>query len=260
MTRKIKMKSPSSTYSSNLFSTSNLEAILDSNDISHEVQSHLKLVYLGLSFMFGASIIGTYLGIIFHVTAFLGVIGCLGTACWIHSDQDKENYHKRISLLALFGFFEGISIGPLINLAIMIDPFIILVALACTMIIFISFSLAALTSQRRSYLYLGGFLSSALMILCFTSFIGFFVPSLRMVQLQLYGGLAVFSGFVIYDTQLIIEKASNGCKDFAGHALSLFMDLIQIFVRILMILMKNRKNNSSNSSVSSILPTHRGEL
>ena len=33
-------------------------------------------------------------------------------------------------------------------------------------------------------------------------------------QLQLYGGLLLFCGFVLYDTQLIVEKRRRGDKDF----------------------------------------------
>lgn len=43
-------------------------------------------------------------------------------------------------------------------------------------------------------------------------------------------------GFVLYDTQLIIEKCRAGNKDFVTHALDLFIDFIGIFKRLLIIL------------------------
>lgn len=43
-------------------------------------------------------------------------------------------------------------------------------------------------------------------------------------------------GFVLYDTQLIMEKRRNGDKDFIVHSLDLFTDLIGIFRRLLIIL------------------------
>lgn len=57
-----------------------------------------------------------------------------------------------------------------------------------------------------------------------------------MFQGYLYLGLALMSGFVLYDTQLIMEKRRAGDKDFVAHSVDLFVDFIGIFRRLLIIL------------------------
>jgi FtsH-binding integral membrane protein len=60
--------------------------------------------------------------------------------------------------------------------------------------------------------------------------------SYLIFQAHLYLGLLVMCGFVLYDTQLIIEKRRNGDRDFVTHSLDLFLDFIGIFKRLLIIL------------------------
>lgn len=54
--------------------------------------------------------------------------------------------------------------------------------------------------------------------------------------MQLYFGLLVFVGYVVVDTQEIIERAHFGDLDYVKHALTMFTDLAAIFVRILIIM------------------------
>lgn len=54
--------------------------------------------------------------------------------------------------------------------------------------------------------------------------------------LQLYFGLLVFMGYMVVDTQDIIEKAHHGDLDFVKHALTLFTNFVNVFVRILIIM------------------------
>ena len=59
-----------------------------------------------------------------------------------------------------------------------------------------------------------------------------------MLQAHLYIGLAIFCGFIMFDTQVIIRKARNGDKDFIAHSLDLFIDFVQIFRKVLILLMQ----------------------
>jgi hypothetical protein len=59
---------------------------------------------------------------------------------------------------------------------------------------------------------------------------------LSSLQASLYLGLALMCGFVLYDTQLIIEKRRAGDRDFILHSVDLFVDLLGIFRRLVIIL------------------------
>lgn len=112
-----------------------------------------------------------------------------------------------------------------------------------TTTIFAAFSAAALFTKRRQYLFLGGVLGSILTFMCLLSLLRFFVPSLGSVfssTAELFVGLVVFCAYVLFDTQMIVEKASGGDRDSVWHAMELFIDFIAIFVRIVIILMRNQ--------------------
>lgn len=53
---------------------------------------------------------------------------------------------------------------------------------------------------------------------------------------QLYFGLMIFLGYVVFDTQSIIESAHHGDLDYVKHSLVLFVDFVGILVRILIIM------------------------
>lgn len=128
-------------------------------------------------------------------------------------------------------------------------PSIILTAFVGTVCIFASFSAFSMFAERRTFMYLGGFLSSALTIMMWMSIANMFFRMPLIMNIQLYFGLLVFIGFVVFDTQLIIEKAAQGNTDYVRHTLELFLDFVNIFIRLLVILSKNSesKKKSNNS-------------
>jgi len=140
-----------------------------------------------------------------------------------------------------------LSLGPLLDHVIAIDPTIVSTAFFASALIFVCFSLTALWAEERSYLYLGGSLMSGLSIMFFMGLMNIFFQSTMIYQLNLYGGLLIFCGFILYDTQLIVEKKRNGDNDFIWHSVDLFLDFVNIFRRILMILSnKEKKRKNSN--------------
>ncbi|KAK2079284.1 hypothetical protein QBZ16_002975 [Prototheca wickerhamii] len=157
----------------------------------------------------------------------LGILGFIGCSLALSLiPASPANGTKRLGLLAGAAFSQGTSLGPLINVAFYLYP-----------------GAAALLARRRSYLYLGGILSSAMSLFITMRFATWFVGGgAALFQAELYGGLLIFAGYVVFDTQLAIEKAESGRGDVISTALDLFVDLVAIFVRLLVILMKNAQS------------------
>jgi FtsH-binding integral membrane protein len=72
------------------------------------------------------------------------------------------------------------------------------------------------------------------------------MQSTAIFNVYLYLGLAIMCAFVLYDTQLIVEKCASGDTDYIWHSVDLFIDLIDIFRRLVIILGMNSKNKKKD--------------
>ena len=118
-----------------------------------------------------------------------------------------------------------------------------------TTVVFVSFSISSLLAERGRWLYLGGTLISLLNIMVLFSFMNLLLRWSLFYQAHLYIGLFLMCGFVIYDTQLIIEKYHMGSKDFILHSLDLFVDFIGIFRYLLIILTQKVKPQTIHAHI-----------
>merc|ERR1711884_785497 len=97
----------------------------------------------------------------------------------------------------------------------------------------------AVTAPSEKFLYMG------VGVVFMSSIASAFLPPTTamgagLYSIALYGGLILFSGFLLYDTQRIIKKAENhpnygyGIQKYdpVNNSISIFMDAVNIFVRI----------------------------
>jgi len=223
------------------------DAVFKSGDLPSHVQSHLGKVYGSLALAVLASAAGTRYALIFGFNSLLATIlsFVLLIAFLMTPHHPSQPNLLRQSLFVAFSFVEGLAITPLMDSVLRMDggKEIIAMAAISTLAIFTAMSLLAFFSQRRSYLYLGGMLMTGLNLLLFSSFANFFFRSPFLFDIELYFGLIVFVGYVVFDTQLIIEKASHGDDDHLAHSLELFLDVLNLFVRLVILLAKRKKDD-----------------
>ncbi|EIW64207.1 Bax inhibitor family protein [Trametes versicolor FP-101664 SS1] len=109
-----------------------------------------------------------------------------------------------------------------------------------------SLSYVGATAKNDTYLYMGGPLLAGVTVVALSSLAPMALPlgmrGLAITEaISLYGGLAVFSGFVLYDTQKILRnarlaEAGKIANDPLKESIALQLDMINIFIRMVQIL------------------------
>jgi len=177
--------------------------------------------------------------VLFNIGGMLTYAASIALIALITFDRYKVSEERRLSYLVALGFTQGASIGPLIQLALHIDPSAIAMALFLTANVFVCMTLTALYSTRRSTLLLGSILSTALSMLVWISLFSLFLPTTLGHAVIIYGGLLVFCGYLLYDTQVMLDKGGADDQSYVDDAMQLFVDTMAVFVRMLIILLEN---------------------
>jgi len=114
-------------------------------------------------------------------------------------------------------------------------------------------STVAVCAPSDKFLYMGGPLAMGLGVVFCASLGSAFLPpttalGASLYSISMYGGLLLFGAFLLYDTQKIIHKAERhpvgyGAPQFdpINASMSIYMDTINIFVRIATLLAGGRK-------------------
>ncbi|KAJ1984578.1 Inhibitor of apoptosis-promoting Bax1-related protein [Dimargaris cristalligena] len=226
------------------------ETLTKTNPLSPLAQRHLTRVYTWLALASGSAALGSYAFITGYLqlpvwaTLLLSLASVFylsgppaPSALWASPAQIRQ------TALLTVAFTQGNAIGSLLNVALYVDPRIVTTALAGTLAVFTCFTASAIFSRSRVGLYFGGLLGSALSVLALLSWVnGLFLRSEALFALQLYGGLAIFSFYIIYDTQKILHQIDMGYLDAAGQAFELYTDAFAVFVRLLIILLRKEEN------------------
>jgi len=110
-----------------------------------------------------------------------------------------------------------------------------------------SIAFVGATAKTDKYLYLGGPLLAGVAIVALSGLAPMVIPATATRALMfteniwLYGGLVVFGGFTLYDVQKVLKHARMAQagivkRDPVNEAISLELDFINIFVRLVQIL------------------------
>ena len=116
-----------------------------------------------------------------------------------------------------------------------------------------SIAFVGATAKQEKYMYLGAPLLAGVTIVALSGLAPMVLPATAARTLMwseriwLYGGLAVFGGFTLYDVQKVLHHArmaERGIvrRDVVNESISLELDFINIFIRMTQILAMRNNN------------------
>lgn len=156
---------------------------------------------------------------------------------------DLSSYIQKYALWGGFNLTQAALLSPLM----FFQPALLARAGLYTVAMMSSIAFVGATAKTDKYLYLGGPLLAGVAVVAVSGFAPLVLPATAtrtlMVteNLWLWGGLAVFGGFTLYDVQKILHHArlaERGLlkRDAVNESISLELDFINIFVRMVQIL------------------------
>jgi len=177
----------------------------------------------------------------------IGLVGSIGTMMGAMYTSPENAVQKHLFWLAFNGC-QAATLSPLF----FFSPAILSRAALYTVGIVGSIAYVGATAKNDKYLNLGAPLLAGVTVVALSSLAPMVMPmGLRTLAIteaiSLYGGLAVFGGFVLYDTQKILQHARLAeqgiiTADPIKESISLELDMINIFIRMVQILaMRDRK-------------------
>lgn len=153
---------------------------------------------------------------------------------WGTFSTDPANTVQKHAFWLAFQLSQALFLAPMYFFA----PAVLGRAALYTVGIVGGLSYVATTAKTNEYLYIGGPLVAGLTVVILGSFAPMILPVTAVRSLALadmvaiYGGLVVFGGFVLYDTQMIMHNARMGRNDPAAESISLELDFLNIFIRL----------------------------
>eukprot|EP00929_Paragymnodinium_shiwhaense_P059906 TRINITY_DN29969_c0_g1_i1.p1 TRINITY_DN29969_c0_g1~~TRINITY_DN29969_c0_g1_i1.p1 ORF type:complete len:244 (-),score=69.02 TRINITY_DN29969_c0_g1_i1:199-930(-) len=164
----------------------------------------------------------------------------MATMCAMACCRDvARKYPTNYVFLFTFTVFESVVVG---FISAQYEPQSVLLCAVATMLIFLSLSAYAWKSQH-DFTGMGPYLFGAMMSLMAMSFI-IMIMGMCGVNVQ-WGlmfydlcGVALFSMYIVYDTQLILgefhgHKQQFDIDDYVFAALNLYLDIIDLFIFLL---------------------------
>lgn len=167
-----------------------------------------------------------------------GSVAVMGGFMGARASQDNTNKH-------MFWLAAVTAMGALLSPFSVLGGQILLNAAAGTGVIVGTLSGIAYAAPDEKFLNMGGALGIGLAGVFAASLGSMFFPQSQLLYgVWLYGGLALFGGFMLYDTHRIIKNAKQDYgKPYSpiDNSIGIYLNTVQIFIRLATIMAGNRR-------------------
>ncbi|MDN3505611.1 MAG: Bax inhibitor-1 family protein [Simkaniaceae bacterium] len=151
----------------------------------------------------------------------------------------KENTQEKHAFFGAFAVFQGLSLSP----AVLINPTAFLAASVATVGVVGGLGALSMT-LKESFERYEKIMMVALGAICIASISTLALSgsaALLAHEISLIGGLALFTGLVVYDTHKARSEAQSPFFDEINHALNMYLNAINILIRLWTIFAGNQK-------------------
>ena len=164
------------------------------------------------------------------IITFLLFFGTLFGAQMVH-----RRFPLNIALTLLATFIAGVMIAPVLFYYNRMQPGIVGQAGILTLTTFLVLSLYA-TFSRRDFSAWGGFFMVGVWVLIATSLLNLWFRNETASLWLAAGTVFIFGGLLVFDTWRIVRSNQYGPDDYVPAAVSIYVDLLNIFLAILRLL------------------------
>ncbi|EGG10627.1 uncharacterized protein MELLADRAFT_115498 [Melampsora larici-populina 98AG31] len=162
-------------------------------------------------------------------TIFIPLVGALISMLFLY--VKRHSSPANLILLSLFTVLEAMGVGAAVAF---VNTIVVLQALCLTGLVFIGLTVYTLQT-KRDFSGWAPYLSTALMVMFFSSFITVFFPYSSTIDMIYSGfGTLLFSAYIVFDTQMMCKHLSP--DDWVVACVSLYLDAVNLFLNIVRVL------------------------
>ena len=207
------------------------------------VRRTYSLVFVSVLFTIAGSMFGLSQPALLQAVAAHPIISMLAMfAPLFMAMRARHAFPANIGLVLLFTFAMGVVISPALYVYGQQKPGLITQAAMLTIGAFGVLTAYAFAS-RRDFSAWGSFFMVGLVVLLIASVINIFVASAAAGLWISAVGVLVFAGLLVFDTWRIVRSGQYGQDEYVLAAVSIYLDLLNMFLFILSLLGGGRNKN-----------------